>query len=142
MPIQAEDDPGLINCGGQVAVCNFAVMYFFPMYFETVMLTSASTAGSFIFRYPLLIIPFNQTNLAGAHLLPNSLSMSCGSLFAGYVAIYSPSFQIAYTPLIQMGYVENRPLQGSQPHLWNRTFRSDDPYVHAQRTIWSDRAMV
>jgi len=48
-----------------VSVCNFSVMYFFPMYFETVMLTSASTAG--------------------AHLLPNSLSMSCGSLFAGWI---------------------------------------------------------
>ncbi|OCB89634.1 vacuolar amino acid permease [Sanghuangporus baumii] len=48
-----------------VSNCNFAVMYFFPMWFETVQLTSASTAG--------------------AHLLPNSISMSCGSLFAGYV---------------------------------------------------------
>ena len=28
-----------------VANCNFAVMYFFPMWFETVALTSASTAG-------------------------------------------------------------------------------------------------
>ncbi|KAI5119530.1 hypothetical protein M0805_002552 [Coniferiporia weirii] len=48
-----------------VANCNFAVMYFFPMWFETVALTSASKAG--------------------AHLLPNSISMSCGSLFAGYM---------------------------------------------------------
>lgn len=29
----------------KVAMCNFAVMYFFPMFFETVMLTSSSTAG-------------------------------------------------------------------------------------------------
>ena len=28
-----------------VANCNFAVMYFFPMWFETVQLTTASTAG-------------------------------------------------------------------------------------------------
>ena len=28
-----------------VAQCNFAVMYFFPMWFETVALTSASEAG-------------------------------------------------------------------------------------------------
>jgi hypothetical protein len=28
-------------------MCNFAVMYFFPMFFETVVLTSASTAGVF-----------------------------------------------------------------------------------------------
>ncbi|THH09985.1 hypothetical protein EW145_g1642 [Phellinidium pouzarii] len=48
-----------------VANCNFSVMYFFPMWFETVALTSASKAG--------------------AHLLPNSISMSCGSLFAGYM---------------------------------------------------------
>ncbi|EJD06151.1 vacuolar amino acid permease [Fomitiporia mediterranea MF3/22] len=48
-----------------VANCNFAVMYFFPMWFETVALTSASEAG--------------------AHLLPNSISMSFGSLFAGYM---------------------------------------------------------
>lgn len=28
-----------------VAFCNFSVMYFFPMWFQTVMLSSASTAG-------------------------------------------------------------------------------------------------
>jgi hypothetical protein len=28
-----------------VALCNFTVMYFFPMWFQTVALTSASTAG-------------------------------------------------------------------------------------------------
>jgi hypothetical protein len=28
-----------------VALCNFGVMYFFPMWFQTVALTSASTAG-------------------------------------------------------------------------------------------------
>ncbi|KAF8507617.1 major facilitator superfamily domain-containing protein [Gautieria morchelliformis] len=48
-----------------VSMCNFAVMYFFPMFFETVMLTSSSTAGT--------------------HLLPNSISMSFGSLFAGWI---------------------------------------------------------
>lgn len=31
----------------QVSMCNFSVMYFFPMFFETVKLTSASTAGTF-----------------------------------------------------------------------------------------------
>ncbi|KAI6138005.1 major facilitator superfamily domain-containing protein [Pisolithus thermaeus] len=46
-----------------VAMCNFSVMYFFPMWFQTVALTSTSTAG--------------------LHLLPNSMAMSCGSLFAG-----------------------------------------------------------
>lgn len=48
-----------------VAMCNFSVMYFFPMWFQTVALTGASTAG--------------------LHLLPNSMAMSCGSLFAGYM---------------------------------------------------------
>jgi len=48
-----------------VAICNFSIMYFFPMWFQTVILTNASTAG--------------------LHLLPNSLSMSTGSVFAGWM---------------------------------------------------------
>ena len=28
-----------------VATCNFSIMYFYPMWFQTVMLTSASVAG-------------------------------------------------------------------------------------------------
>ncbi|KAF8514717.1 major facilitator superfamily domain-containing protein [Hysterangium stoloniferum] len=57
--------PILIGTSDLLAtMCNFAIIYFFPMYFETVMLTSASTAG--------------------AHLLPNSIAMSTGSLFAGW----------------------------------------------------------
>ncbi|RDB19210.1 Multidrug resistance protein fnx1 [Hypsizygus marmoreus] len=48
-----------------VAVCNLSVTYFFPVWFQTVMLSSASTAG--------------------LHLLPNSICISMGSLFAGYV---------------------------------------------------------
>ncbi|KAF9528266.1 vacuolar amino acid permease [Crepidotus variabilis] len=48
-----------------VATCNFAIMYFYPMWFQTVNLTSASTAG--------------------LHILPNSLSMSFGSVFAGWM---------------------------------------------------------
>lgn len=48
-----------------VALCNFSVMYFFPMWFQTVALTSASTAG--------------------LHLMPNSVCMSAGSLFAGWM---------------------------------------------------------
>ncbi|KAJ1306850.1 hypothetical protein OPQ81_007835 [Rhizoctonia solani] len=47
-----------------VAMCNFAIMYFFPMWFETVQLQSAGVAG--------------------AHLLPNSVAISLGSLFAGW----------------------------------------------------------
>ncbi|KAF9009700.1 vacuolar amino acid permease [Cyathus striatus] len=48
-----------------VAICNFSIMYFFPMWFQTVLLTNAATAG--------------------LHLLPNSISMSTGSLFAGWM---------------------------------------------------------
>ncbi|KAG1819841.1 major facilitator superfamily domain-containing protein [Suillus subaureus] len=48
-----------------VALCNFTVMYFFPTWFQTVALTSASTAG--------------------LHLMPNSVCMSAGSLFAGWM---------------------------------------------------------
>ncbi|KAG2049489.1 MFS general substrate transporter [Suillus hirtellus] len=48
-----------------VSLCNFSVMYFFPMWFQTVALTSASTAG--------------------LHLMPNSVCMSAGSLFAGWM---------------------------------------------------------
>ncbi|KAI0728869.1 MFS general substrate transporter [Fomitopsis betulina] len=48
-----------------VATCNFMVMYNFPTWFQTVLLTSASEAG--------------------AHLIPNGVSISCGSLFAGWI---------------------------------------------------------
>lgn len=47
-----------------VAICNFSMMYFFPLWFETVCLDNASVAG--------------------AHMLPHSISMSIGSLFAGW----------------------------------------------------------
>ncbi|KAJ7672431.1 major facilitator superfamily domain-containing protein [Mycena polygramma] len=48
-----------------VAGCNFSVTYFFPMWFQVVTLESASTAG--------------------LHLMPNSVSMSTGSIFAGWM---------------------------------------------------------
>ncbi|KAF8891127.1 vacuolar amino acid permease [Gymnopilus junonius] len=58
--------PILVGCSNfLVAMCNFSVMYFFPMWFQTVPMTNAS--------------------MAGLHLLPNSLSMSTGSMFAGWV---------------------------------------------------------
>ncbi|OCH86179.1 MFS general substrate transporter [Obba rivulosa] len=47
-----------------VATCNFSVMYNFPTWFQTVLLTSASEAG--------------------AHLIPNGVSISLGALFAGW----------------------------------------------------------
>uniref|UniRef100_A0A0W0GD98 Putative vacuolar amino acid permease n=1 Tax=Moniliophthora roreri TaxID=221103 RepID=A0A0W0GD98_MONRR len=49
-----------------VATCNFSITYFYPMWFQTVMLTSASIAGRL-------------------HILPNSISMSLGSVFAGWM---------------------------------------------------------
>ncbi|KAJ6500868.1 major facilitator superfamily domain-containing protein [Mycena sanguinolenta] len=48
-----------------VGACNFSVTYFFPMWFQVVTLESASTAG--------------------LHLMPNSVSMSTGSVFAGWM---------------------------------------------------------
>ncbi|KIJ67341.1 hypothetical protein HYDPIDRAFT_180282 [Hydnomerulius pinastri MD-312] len=48
-----------------VAMCNFSVTYFLPMWFQTVAMTSAATAGM--------------------HLAPNSIAMSTGSLFAGWM---------------------------------------------------------
>ncbi|KAJ7232027.1 vacuolar amino acid permease [Mycena haematopus] len=48
-----------------VGGCNFSITYFFPMWFQVVTLESASTAG--------------------LHLMPNSVSMSTGSLFAGWM---------------------------------------------------------
>ncbi|KAJ6523477.1 major facilitator superfamily domain-containing protein [Mycena vulgaris] len=48
-----------------VAACNFSVTYFFPMWFQVVTLQSASTAG--------------------LHLMPNSVSMSTGAVFAGWM---------------------------------------------------------
>lgn len=36
-----------------VAICNFAIQYYFPMWFQAVMLTSASTAGE-IFSYRVI----------------------------------------------------------------------------------------
>ncbi|KAJ6567026.1 MFS general substrate transporter [Mycena capillaripes] len=48
-----------------VAACNFSVTYFFPMWFQVVTLESASTAG--------------------LHLMPNSVSMSTGAVFAGWM---------------------------------------------------------
>jgi len=60
-----------------VAMCNFSVMYFFPMWFQTVMLTSASTAG--------------------LHLLPNSVSMSTGSIFSGWVMHRTGKYKLLNT---------------------------------------------
>lgn len=44
---------------------SFSILYFYPLFFEIVKQNSASRAG--------------------AHLLPNSIALSVGSLFAGYI---------------------------------------------------------
>jgi hypothetical protein len=69
-----------------VANCNFAVTYFFPMWFQTVMLTSASEAGTFNMSFSIIMPLIFLKIRAGLHLLPNSVSMSIGSMFAGYVS--------------------------------------------------------
>ncbi|KAJ7830013.1 major facilitator superfamily domain-containing protein [Mycena olivaceomarginata] len=58
-----------------VGACNFSVTYFFPMWFQVVTLESASTSG--------------------LHLMPNSVSMSTGSVFAGWVMHRTGRFQDA-----------------------------------------------
>ncbi|KAG9003578.1 hypothetical protein FRB93_010996 [Tulasnella sp. JGI-2019a] len=48
-----------------VSICNFSVQFYLPMWFETVQRTSVTTAGF--------------------HIMPNSISMSLGSLFSGWL---------------------------------------------------------
>ncbi|TRM58173.1 major facilitator superfamily domain-containing protein [Schizophyllum amplum] len=58
--------PVLVGMSNFLVACtNLAVMYFFPMWFQTVLLTSAATAG--------------------LHLLPNAVSNTVGSVFAGWI---------------------------------------------------------
>ncbi|KIJ29228.1 hypothetical protein M422DRAFT_61856 [Sphaerobolus stellatus SS14] len=48
-----------------VGLCNFCVNYFFPLFFQTVLLSSSARAGF--------------------HLLPNAIALSSGSVFAGWI---------------------------------------------------------
>ncbi|KAM0747715.1 MFS general substrate transporter [Meredithblackwellia eburnea MCA 4105] len=48
-----------------IPLCNFAITYFFPLWFE--------------------VVGGQSTTKAGAHLFPNSVFSSLGSLFAGYM---------------------------------------------------------
>lgn len=52
------------------------MLYFFPMFFEVVKLLPASAAGM--------------------HLLPNSVALSIGSLFAGYVSNQCLGIKLSY----------------------------------------------
>ena len=68
-----------------VSMCNFAVMYNLPTWFQTVMLTSASEAGMRSSAEAFLDLPAHGFHSLGAHLIPNGISLAMGSLFAGYV---------------------------------------------------------
>jgi len=63
---------GLINF--TVSFVSFSILYFYPQFFEIVQQKTASQAG--------------------AHLLPNSVALSIGSLFAGYVSFPFPPFDL------------------------------------------------
>lgn len=62
-----------------VAICNFSVTYYFPVFFESVLLQSAAAAGA----YTVDTQSETNSSSSGAHVAPNSVSMSLGSLFAG-----------------------------------------------------------
>lgn len=64
-----------------VACCNFSVIYCLPMWFETVELTSSAVAGEL---HEIQTGNCRFFFFTGMHLLPNSVAMSCGSLFAGW----------------------------------------------------------
>ncbi|KAG6827313.1 hypothetical protein H0H92_012361 [Tricholoma furcatifolium] len=77
--------PVLVGCSNfLVAMCNFSVNYFYPMWFQTVMSTSAATAGKYSSSPS---VPKNKRFdiTIGLHLVPNSLSIALGSVFAGYM---------------------------------------------------------
>ncbi|KAF7295894.1 Vacuolar amino acid permease [Mycena chlorophos] len=90
-----------------VAACNFSVTYFFPMWFQVVTLESASTAG--------------------LHLMPNSVSMSTGAVFAGWVmhrtgvgprnsTVTNPSFKPATpSPIEDACKIDHRRLDPTRP---------------------------
>ena len=67
-----------------VSMCNFAIMYNLPTWFQTVMLTSAGEAGECT-AGPARDAVLNGAFSLGAHLIPNGVAMSMGSMFAGYV---------------------------------------------------------
>ncbi|KDQ59888.1 hypothetical protein JAAARDRAFT_153957 [Jaapia argillacea MUCL 33604] len=56
-----------------VANCNFSITYFYPMWFQTVLLTSASTAG--------------------LHLMPNCVAISLGAVFAGWAMHHTGKYR-------------------------------------------------
>ncbi|KAM0752968.1 MFS general substrate transporter [Meredithblackwellia eburnea MCA 4105] len=60
-----------------LSMVSFSVLYFFPMFFEVVKLQTASRAGM--------------------HLLPNSVALSAGSLFAGFMIRKTGKYSLLIT---------------------------------------------
>jgi hypothetical protein len=80
--------PMLVGCSNfLVATCNFSIMYFLPMWFQTVCLTSASIAGAYprLPYLPLTLVPdtpcyFIQVSTSSqtVSLCPSALSSPVG----------------------------------------------------------------
>ncbi|KAI4520635.1 MFS general substrate transporter [Schizophyllum commune Loenen D] len=86
-----------------VAACNYSITFYFPMWFQTVMLASASTAG--------------------LHLLPLSVAMSVGSMLAGYVMHRSGRYKalnltLGIFPLVSTVLIYLIREDSSDAHLW------------------------
>ncbi|KDR82118.1 hypothetical protein GALMADRAFT_222000 [Galerina marginata CBS 339.88] len=96
--------PVLVGCSNAlVAVCNLSVTYFFPTWFQTVMLSSASTAG--------------------LHLLPNSICISGGSFFAGWMMKRHARYKTMSTvfgilPFFAAVLMTQMKEDSSPAHLW------------------------
>ncbi|KAI5474616.1 vacuolar amino acid permease [Pseudohyphozyma bogoriensis] len=75
IPLLKQRNP-MLHCITNISMAStaFSVLYFYPMYFEVVKLQSASVSGS--------------------HLLPNSVALSMGSLFAGYMIRHTGSYKL------------------------------------------------
>ncbi|PPR05173.1 hypothetical protein CVT26_012259 [Gymnopilus dilepis] len=96
--------PILVGCSNAlVAVCNLSVTYYFPTWFQTVMLSSASTAG--------------------LHLLPNSVCISGGSFFAGwmmkrYARYKTMNMVFGILPFLAAVLMTQMREDSNQAHLW------------------------
>uniref|UniRef100_A0A0W0GDB7 Putative vacuolar amino acid permease n=1 Tax=Moniliophthora roreri TaxID=221103 RepID=A0A0W0GDB7_MONRR len=86
-----------------VAVTNLSVTYFFPMYFQTVMLSSAS--------------------MAGLHLLPSTFCISTGSIFAGWIMKKTGHYKMinltfGILPFCAAVLLTQMKENSNQAHLW------------------------
>ncbi|KAF8343830.1 MFS general substrate transporter [Cantharellus anzutake] len=86
-----------------VPQCNFAVMYFYPLWFQSVQLSSSSEAG--------------------AHLFPNAMAASLGSLFAGWTIRKTGKYKMLITifgicPTIAAFLIANLQMDSSPWAQW------------------------